>query len=282
MKRLPSQQQIRKTAAALTSSEIGALSHVKGRVAIITGGAGMLGTEYARVLAGAGARVALFDILSAVELGRRAAAIGKDVIGISLDVSNERAVQKAVAAVKKKFGSIDIVINNAALTDFSSRWDRFSPYESFPTELWDKEIDVTLGGAFRVTKAVLPHLMRQKSGVIVNIASMYGFVGPDNRIYPKGKFRSIAYAAAKSGMYNFTRALASYLAPYHVRVNTLTLGGVRSGQDRRFLRAYAQRSMMNRMLEREEVRGPMLFLCSDASSAMTGANLVVDGGWSAW
>jgi NAD(P)-dependent dehydrogenase (short-subunit alcohol dehydrogenase family) len=117
---------------------------------------------------------------------------------------------------------------------------------------------------------------------MVNIASVYGAVGPDNRIYEKGKYRSPAYAAAKSGIYNFTRAFASYLAPYGIRVNAVTIGGVFAGHNRRFTRAYSYRTMMARMARKEEYQGPMLFLCSEASSYMTGATLVVDGGWTAW
>lgn len=262
------------------------LFNVQGKVAIITGGAGMLGTEYARALAGAGARVALFDILKPTPLARHAKRLakecGSDVLGVSIDVTNEKDVARAVKRVIRTFGRIDILVNNAALTDLSGAYNRFAPYEDFPLVLWKKEVEVTLTGSFLVMRAVAPHMMKAKSGVVVNIASVYGAVGPDNRIYEKGKFRSIAYATAKSGIYNFTRALASYFAPYGIRVNTLTLGGVFAGHGRRFTKAYGARAMLGRMMRREECRGPMLFLSSDASSYMTGANLIIDGGWTAW
>jgi len=256
-----------------------------GKVAIITGGGGMLGREYAKAIVGAGGRAILFDILASLEMRRRISDLGLDigsVAGFKVDVSNAAQVRRALKSVLKKFGRIDILINNAALTDLSNRFDRFSPYEKFPEELWRREIEVTLGGAFNLAKAVIPHFKRRGSGVIVNVCSIYGIVGPDNRIYEPGKYRSLAYSTAKSGILNFTRALASYLAPFGVRVNTLTFGGVFDGHDRRFRRAYGLRAMLGRMANRQEVRGPMLFLCSDASSYMTGANLVVDGGWSAW
>lgn len=262
------------------------LFNLDGKVAIITGGAGLLGTEYATVLGAAGAAVAFLDIRSPSAMRRHAAALRRrslrPVLGLRVDITKEREVRTAVGEIMRRFKRIDILINNAALTDISGGGDRFSRYEKFPDELFQRELEVTLTGAFRVTKAALPAMMRRRRGVIVNISSIYGVSGPDNRIYPRGRYRSLGYATAKSGILNFTRALASYLAPHGIRVNTLTLGGVCSGQDRKFLRAYGARAMLGRMARAEEVRGPMLFLCSDASSYMTGANLIVDGGWTAW
>jgi len=261
------------------------LFDLTGKIAIVSGGAGTLGREYAQAIATAGGRVVLFDIMPRSELNRHVLDLdlpAGSVIGISVDVSDATAVRRVIKTTLKRFGHIDILVNNAALTDLSKNLDRFSPYEKFPEELWRRELEVTLGGAFNLTKAVIPHFKRSGSGVIVNISSIYGLVGPDNRIYQKGEYRSIAYSTAKSGILNFTRAMASYLAPYGVRVNTLTLGGILDRHDRRFTRAYSKRTMLGRMAQREEVRGPMLFLCSEAASYMTGANLVVDGGWTAW
>ncbi len=259
---------------------------VQNKVAVISGGCGMLGTEYAKILSAAGASVWLFDSLSQENidayLKTHTGEFSGRVQGVSVDVTDEKAVRSAIVNVVKKHKRIDIVINNAALTDFSGALDRFAPYENFSLDLWRRELDVGLTGAFILSKAVMPHMQKQRSGVIVNISSIYGIVGADNRIYATGKYRSPAYAAAKSGLVNLTRALASYLAPYGIRVNTLTLGGVFGGNDKRFVREYSKRAMLARMAEKEEVQGPMLFLCSDASSYMTGANLIVDGGWSAW
>ncbi|MBI2625671.1 SDR family oxidoreductase [Candidatus Parcubacteria bacterium] len=263
------------------------LFRLDGRVAIITGGAGMLGSEYAKTLAGAGAYVFLFDIRTPAAMKAHASMlcreIGRPAIeGFSVDVSDEKKVQRAVAAVARKKKRIDILVNNAALTDLSGKLNRFAPYEEFPLELWKRELDVGLTGAFLCARAVLPHMMRRRAGVIVNISSTYGVVGPDNRIYEKGKYRTPAYAAAKSAMLNFTRAFASYGAPHGIRVNTLTPGGVFVDHDKIFVKAYANRTMLGRMARRDEYRGAMLFLCSDASSYMTGSNLIVDGGWTAW
>jgi NAD(P)-dependent dehydrogenase (short-subunit alcohol dehydrogenase family) len=257
-----------------------------GKVGIITGGCGMLGTEYARALSAAGAAVFLLDVLPRKKIDahikKHAEEFRGNVFGVHVDITDEKSVRDAVAHISRERGRVDILINNAALTDVSGKKNRFAPYEDFPLDLWREELDVSLTGAFIATKAVIPYMKEQTSGVIVNVASIYGIVGADNRIYEKGKYRSIAYSAAKSGILNFTRALASYLAPHGVRVNTLTLGGVFDGHDRRFVREYSKRAMLARMMSREEVRGPMLFLCSDASSYMTGANLILDGGWSAW
>lgn len=262
------------------------LFSLKGKIAIITGGAGMLGTEYAVILARAGATVVLFDIAKPDAMKRHVRILRthtKGVIhGYSVDIASEQGVKEAVARVVKEFKKIDILINNAAMTDTSGKSNRFSPYEDYPLELWQREMDVDLTGSFLCAKAVMPHMMKAKSGVIVNVSSIYGVVGPDNRIYEKGKYRSLAYATAKSGILNFTRALASYLAPYGIRVNTFTPGGVYAGHDKRFADAYAARTMLGRMATKEEYQGPMLFLCSDASSYMTGSNVVVDGGWTAW
>lgn len=266
---------------------VNTMFNLAGRVALITGGAGMLGNEYGKVLSDAGATVVLLDVLKPAQMKKHVAALNREwsfrIHGKSVDITREKEVNKVIDGIMARFHRIDILINNAAMTDFSAKADRFSPYEEFPLDLWRTEIDVGLTGSFICTKAVARHMMRARSGVIVNIASTYGVVAPDNRIYEKGKYRSIAYAAVKSAVLNFTRALASYFAPYGIRVNTLTPGGVQASYlDKRFLDAYARRAMLARMAKKEEYRGPMLFLCSDASSYMTGSNLIVDGGWTAW
>lgn len=256
------------------------------KVAIITGGGGMLGLEYAKTLGKAGAIPVLFDLLPTNDLEILAKKIeleiGKPVHCFSLDITDEKSVFDAVKLVQKQLGRIDILINNAALTDNSGEYNRFAPYEDFPFELWKKEISVSLSGSFLATKAIIPIMKKQKSGVIVNISSIYGITGPDNSIYENGKYRSIAYATAKSGLINFTRALASYLGPDGIRVNTLTLGGVFTNHDKKFVDAYSKNTMLGRMATKDDYGAPMLFLCSKASEYMTGANLVIDGGWSAW
>ena len=265
------------------------LFSVRNKVIIITGGAGFLGMEYATFLSRAGARVVLFDIVDASLLRKRITevhrAAGRRPLAISVDITDQHAVSKAVRRIVRRYGRIDALVNNAALNPVpgsrASR-DQFSPYERYPIELWEREFEVGLTGAFIMAQAVIPAMKRKRSGVIVNIGSIYGEKAPDNRIYRTGQFKSIAYATIKGGMRNFTRTLAGYLAPFGIRVNQMSLAGVLSGQERRFVARHSRTYMVGRMADRADFNGGLLFLLSDASRYMTGANLVIDGGWSAW
>jgi|SRR3989338_634340 len=265
------------------------LFSVRNKVVIITGGAGFLGMEYTTALARAGARVVLFDIADESVLHAKATEVqrktGRRPSVFRADITDERAAHDAVRRVIRRYGRVDALVNNAAMNPKieGGGWHaQFSPYERYPIDLWRRELDVGLTGAFIVTQAVISIMKRQRGGVIVNIGSLYGETAPDNRIYPRGQFKSIAYATTKGAMRNFTRALASYLAPFQIRANQLTLGGVRAGQPPAFVKKYASRTMLGRMARRDDFNGALLFLLSDASRYMTGANLVVDGGWSAW
>lgn len=254
------------------------LFSLEGKVVIITGGAGMLGVEYARVLANAGATVISFDIADNPNL--------PDInVDYFVDISNRKEVLVAVNKVIKKHGRIDVLINNAAMNPVpgsEASEGQFAPYEDYPEELWRKELDVNLSGSLFCTQAVVPVMKKQKSGSIINISSTYGNVGPDNRIYEKGKYKSIGYATTKGGVVNFTRAWASYLAKTNIRVNTLTLGGVLAGQPKKFVEGYVKKTTLGRMADRTDYNGAILFLASDASGYMTGSNLIIDGGWTAW
>lgn len=253
---------------------------LKGKVVIITGGAGMLGKEYAAALSGAGARVVLFDIKDDPQLPPEIGAQYKKV-----NITDRAAVFAAVQDAEQEHGRIDVFINNAAMDAVpgsSASREQFSPYEDYSEELWKKELAVSLNGALFCTQAVVPVMKRQGSGSIINISSTYGNVGPDNRIYDAGKFKSIGYATTKGAVLNFTRAWASYLRGTGIRVNTLTPGGVFAGQAENFVKAYEERTILGRMARKDEYNGAILFLASDASSYMTGANLVIDGGWTAW
>lgn len=248
-----------------------------GRVAIITGGAGMLGLEYARALSEAGARVVLFDVRSNPRAQRFDYA--------EVDITKKSEVAKALKAVIKKYGRVDVLINNAAMNPVPGSREsamQFSPYERYPIDLWERELSVGLTGMLLCSQAVIPIMKKQKSGSIINVSSTYGLVAPDNRIYDRGKFKSIGYATAKGAVPNFTRSMASYLRGTSIRVNTLTPGGVFAGHSRDFVKRYSDRTLMGRMAKRDEYNGAVLFLASDASSYMTGANLVVDGGWTSW
>ncbi|MEK7641209.1 MAG: SDR family oxidoreductase [Patescibacteria group bacterium] len=249
---------------------------MKDKVVLITGGTGMLGMEYAKVLAGAGAKVVLMDIKEGFS--------DPNFLYYKVDITLKDSVNEAVNDVVKKLGRVDVLINNAAMnpvpnTDESAK--QFSPYEDYPIELWTKEIAVGLTGMLICAQAVIPVMKKQKSGSIINVCSTYGIVAPDNRIYDEGKFKSIGYASVKGAVPNFTRSLASYLRETGVRVNTLTPGGVFAGQKEEFVKKYSDKTILGRMAKKDEYNGAVLFLASDASTYMTGANLVVDGGWTA-
>ena len=264
------------------------LFDLAGRVAIVTGAAGLLGAEYVDELARAGAIVVATDCAEA-RLRRvateAAAATRGTVVPVVADLTNRDDIERLVAETMKGFGRIDILVNNAAMNPVPGSPEserQFAPFEDYPRELWEQELSVNLTGMFLVTQRVGREMARAGRGSIINVSSTYGNVGPDQRIYPPGRYKSIGYAVTKSGVLNFTRYLAAYWGGTGVRVNTLTPGGVEAEQDGAFVRAYSERTMLGRMARRHEYRGAVRFLASDASSYMTGANLVVDGGWTAW
>lgn len=264
-----------------------------GRTVIVTGGAGLLGREYAVALAAAGARVALADI-DVRGAGAAAAAVnaaGGTALAVSTDVTDEASVAQLVRTTLTAFGRIDGLVNNAALDpkfDRSRSARETGAFEDYPLDLWNRTLAVNLTGMFLCARAVAPAMLERRQGVIVNVSSTYGIVGPDQRLYdsaPPGApraFKPIAYSVTKSGVLGFTRYLAAYWAGTGIRVNTLTPGGVYNDHAADFVERYSARTPLGRMADRREYCGALLFLLSDASSYMTGANLVVDGGWTAW
>jgi NAD(P)-dependent dehydrogenase (short-subunit alcohol dehydrogenase family)/predicted dehydrogenase len=259
-----------------------------GRVALVTGATGMLGREYVDELARAGAAVVVTDIdesrcdCLAEELRR---ATGAETLAVAADLTREPDIEQLVARAVARFGRIDVLVNNAAMNPAPGSSDsesQFQPFEDYPRDLWEREVAVNVTGPFLLTKRVGALMARAGSGVIVNVASTYGLVAPDHRIYAPGQYKSVAYAVTKSAILNFTRYLAGYYGRHGIRVNTLSPGGVEAGQDPAFVAGYAERTMLGRMARPHEYRRAILFLASDASSYMTGANLVVDGGWTAW
>jgi 2-deoxy-D-gluconate 3-dehydrogenase len=273
---------------------------VSGRTVIVTGGAGLLGQEYGRALVEAGAHVVLADInrsdVEAVAARLRsqegtAGAAAVDAVAVDVDVTDESAVRSLVRTTLAKFGRIDGLVNNAALDpkfDSKSSAGLSNTFEDYPLELWNRCLAVNLTGMFLCAREVAPAMLAQGRGIIVNVSSTYGLVGPDQRLYDSGlpnsprQVKPVTYSVTKSGVIGFTRYLAAYWAGTGIRVNTLTPGGVRAGQPEDFVRRYSDRTPLGRMAERHEYCGALLFLLSDASSYMTGSNLVVDGGWTAW
>ena len=265
---------------------------LNGRVAILTGGAGLLGRSHAQTLASAGANVVLADIdgEGAVRIAEDIrSTVGADCLPVTTDVSDPESVRVMVKATQERYGRIDILVNNAALDP------KFDPehagahgqrFEDFPFEAWKQALAVNVTGMFLCAQAVAPAMTSAGRGVIVNIASTYGMVGPDQRLYQREgqppQYKPVSYSVSKAAALGLTRYLATYFAGSGIRVNSLTPGGVFADHDEEFVKRYSAKTVLGRMATREEISSALLFLVSDASSYMTGANLVVDGGWTAW
>lgn len=262
---------------------------LRGRVAVVTGGNGQLGTEYAKTLGAAGAKVVIFDIAVKLNPGLRRFSEGFPVKLVSVDVTDRRALQKALREVERTWGTPHILINNAALDSPPGAHPAENrSFETYSPESWRSVLEVNLTGTFLASQVIGSAMARKKRGSIINISSTYGLVSPNQGIYAYRKKRGapfvkpVSYSASKSAILNLTRYLATYWAKRGVRVNTLAPGGVFNNQDPEFLKNYSALVPMGRMARPDEMNGAILFLASDASSYMTGATLVVDGGWTAW
>lgn len=277
------------------SASLPAQFDLSGRVALVTGGAGLLGAEFCRTLAQAGAQVVVAD-LDAPAAQRVAdglnppGAAGRRALAVESDVSQPESVQRMVAVTLETFGRLDILVNSAALDPKfdpqHSQGGTSGAFEDYPLEAWRQALDVNLTGAFLCCQAAIAPMLAQGGGVIVNLSSIYGLAGPDQRLYQRpdrpAQFKPVYYSVTKAGILGLTRYLATYYAGKNIRVNALSPGGVFNGHDEQFLEAYAARTVLGRMAEKDELNGALLFLVSGASAYMTGANLVVDGGWTAW
>lgn len=260
---------------------------LKGKVVILTGAAGKIGPKYAEILSECGANVVCIDLKE--EGCRRLEKYLREnysthPMGIRADISRRDEVQRAVERVMKEYGKIDVLINNAAYEQLKHVVnDQVLSFEDFPLEVWQATIDVNLTGMFLCCQAVGKVMMQQGYGVILNISSVYGVVAADQRIYDDSRLNSnVAYAATKSGVLNFTRYLASYWQGKNIRVNSLSPGGVFINQNKEFVKNYSYRTMLGRMADMDDLCAAMLYLVSDASKFVTGFNLIVDGGLTAW
>ncbi len=261
-----------------------------GRVIVITGGTGLLGMAHARAVHSAGGIPILLDVASPgnEELHRRA---GFEVQCISCDITQEDQVQTALTLTLERFDRIDVLINNAAnnpkVEDTNSL--RNSRLENYPLARWNSDIAVGLTGAMICSRVFGAEMARRSRGVIVNIASDLALIAPDQRLYAVDNLpteaqpvKPVSYSVVKTGLIGLTRYLATYWADRGIRANALCPGGVENGQDVVFMRRIAERIPLGRMARLDEYQGAVMFLCSDASSYMTGAVLAVDGGRSAW
>ncbi len=267
---------------------------IGGRIALVTGGGGLLGSEFCRTLAEAGAQVAVADIsrAAAERVADDLTGQGYQATAFECDISDPESVGKLVRDILGSFAGLDILVNCAALdpkfdAEAVKRGITPGSFEDYPLDQWNAALRVNLTGMFLVTQAsVKPMLEHGRRGSIINICSTYGLNGPDQSIYVKeGKrvaFKPVYYTVTKAGVLGFTKYLAAYYADSAIRVNALTPGGVFNDHEDYFVKNYSARTILGRMARPDEMNGALLFLASDASSYMTGGNLVVDGGWTAW
>jgi len=264
-----------------------------GRTAIVTGALGLLGREHSAALAAAGARIVAADLdgQACTAFARETAAAHRaEAMGVALDVTSEGSVREARDAILGRFGSIDILVNNAAINDKfenPAAAAEESRFESYPVALWRKSFEVNVTGMFLCSQVFGTVMASRGRGSIINIASTYGIVGPDQSLYRKKDgtqsfHKTAAYPATKGAVLAFTRFLAAYWGTKGVRVNALSPGGVENSQDPFFVQQYSARTPLGRMAAPCDYRGAIVFLAGDASAYMTGANLVVDGGFTAW
>jgi len=270
------------------------LFSLEGRVAVITGGAGLLGTKHAEIIAEAGGTPVLVDLPIANPAAHAEVISNKfnvPAFGIAGDITDLAQVETMRDAVLERFQRIDILINNAANNPKIEKREgrNFSRLEDFPIEIWEADLRVGLMGAFLCSRVFGTEMARRKSGVILNIASDLAVIAPDQRLYrepglPDGEqpVKPVTYSVVKSGLIGLTRYLATYWNDSGVRANAISPGGIYNGQPDDFVDRLSRLIPMGRMAHADEYKGAILFLCSDASSYMTGANLIVDGGRSCW
>jgi 2-deoxy-D-gluconate 3-dehydrogenase len=295
------------------------------RVALVTGGAGLLGGEFCHTLAEAGAKVVVADINleSTDQLVRRLQAEGFTAVGLTLDVTEVDSVNRVVEQTLQVYNHLDILVNCAALDPkfdpqrggFPSHLLRTSmppkrhpadlsrtqvrdmtptgqlgghtnSFEDYPLEAWNQALNINLTGTFLCCQAAARPMLAQGKGVIINLASIYGITAPDQRLYQRegqpAQYKPAYYPVTKAGILALTAYLAAYYAGRNIRVNAISPGGVYHGHDEQFVRAYSARTILGRMADKDDMNGALLYLASDASAYVTGANLVVDGGWSVW
>ena len=278
---------------ALSGRAPGADFSLSGRVAVITGGAGLLGVRHAEAIASAGGTPVLADIRgdeASAEAAKIGKAFGVPAMGVACDVTRAESVTALLATVRSTYARVDILVNNAANNPKVEGGGKdFSRLERFSLEQWNADVAVGLTGAFLCAQIIGGALAAQKHGVIVNISSEYGILAPDQRLYhvqgvpeEKQPAKPVTYTVVKAGLHGLTLYLATYWATAGVRANTITLGGVENAQPREFLERAVAKVPMGRMALPHEFQGALVYLCSDASSFVTGANLVVDGGKSVW
>lgn len=268
------------------------LFDVRDRVVAVTGGLGQLGRQFTLALLAAGARVAVIDIIPdpnrvVDRFGEHAK--NKQLMFVNADVTSRDSVQAALNHIVTRWETPYGLVNNAALdSPPNAPAEENGPFETYPDASWDKIMDVNVKGVLHCSQVIGGAMAEAGRGSIINICSIYGLVSPDQKLYEYRRrdgatfFKPVAYSVSKSALLNLTRYLATYWAERSVRVNTLTFAGVFNGQDAEFLKNYNPKVPLGRMAREDEYNGAVIFLLSDAASYMTGSNLVLDGGFTAW
>ncbi len=264
------------------------LFSLNNKVAIVTGALGLIGKKHCEALAQAGASVVVADMNEAA-CEAFAKTLGAQHLGLKIDVTCEESLKEARDKIVAKYGGIDVLVNNAAINDMFENPNmarELSAFENYPLDAFKKSLDVNVTGVFLAAQVFGTVMAGQGSGSIINIASTYGIVGPDQSIYrnecgEQTFYKSPVYPVTKGAVVNFTRFLAAYWGNKGVRVNTLSPGGVENSQNEFFIQNYSAKTLLGRMAQPDDYQGALIFLASDASAYMTGANLIVDGGWTA-
>jgi NAD(P)-dependent dehydrogenase (short-subunit alcohol dehydrogenase family) len=267
---------------------------IAGKVILVTGSFGLIGKEISYSFLQSGARVVLADVseskIDAMNQELSQQFLPDQFLVTPLDITNAQSIDDCMYRTLARFERIDVLINNAAI---DAKFDKSgagnvnpSRFENYPIELLKKSIDVNLTGTVQMTQAVCRQMLKQQSGNIINVASTYSLVAPNQGLYDFGdneiNFKPIDYIATKSFIPNFTRYIATFYAKDNIRCNAIVPHGIYNEHEEKFLVNFRKYSPLGRMCDRSELNGPFTFLASDASSYMTGSLLVVDGGWTAW
>ena len=262
---------------------------VKKKVIVIFGGSGLLGAEFAKHLLSQSAIICVADLSKQkfnIKFKNELKIYKKKLIFYKTSIQKQKSISACLKYVLKKFKKIDVVINSAAMNaPFNKNYNKkqFTSFYNYPNEMWNKSLKTNLSGAFMLAKETVKYFQKINKGHLINIGSIYGLVAPDQSIYKeknlKNSYKPADYVVSKFGILGLNKYLAAYFKNTKIRFNVMTPSGVRDNQSENFIKKFSKNTILNRMSEKYEYNGVIQFLCSDASSYMTGSNVIVDGGW---